>query len=163
MVVNNILSMTNFSMVVSGAAAVTYLLDTHGPDALHVLALSNFSKNIVLYGFTFFANGMVVNRGVKVSLLILAACQAFCWLASFPMYVYGKRVRSFVRRTLFPTVVFSLTRRRLCGIRNYLWLARMTRCGPAGGHSAHDCEMVVSPRCICILTPLIHWNELSQQ
>ncbi|KAF5385344.1 hypothetical protein D9615_001033 [Tricholomella constricta] len=93
-----VFGMANFSMVVSGAAAVTYLLDTHGPDALHVLALSNFSKNIVLYAFTFFANGMIQNRGVKVSLLILAALQAFCWLASFPMYVYGKRVRSYIAR-----------------------------------------------------------------
>lgn len=88
--------MLNFSMVVSGSAAVTYLLDTHGPNALHILALSNFGKNMVLYGSTFFANGMVLSRGVKVSLLILGACQAFCWLASVPMYIYGKRVRSFV-------------------------------------------------------------------
>ncbi|KAL0951885.1 hypothetical protein HGRIS_008542 [Hohenbuehelia grisea] len=92
------ITMANFSMVVSGAAAVTYLLDTHGPDALHVLALSNFMKNIVLYGFTFFANGMVLHRGVKTSLLILAACQAFCWLATIPMYIYGKRVRSYIAR-----------------------------------------------------------------
>lgn len=81
----------------SGSAAVTYLLDTHGSDALHCLAVSNFMKNIVLYGFTFFANGMVLHRGVKTSLLVLASCQAFCWLASIPMYIYGKRVRSFVR------------------------------------------------------------------
>ncbi|KAJ8472878.1 hypothetical protein ONZ45_g16499 [Pleurotus djamor] len=86
------ITMANFSMVVSGAAAVTYLLDSHGPAALHILALSNFMKNIVLYGFTFFANGMVLNRGVKTSLLILAGCQAFCWLASIPMYIFGKRV-----------------------------------------------------------------------
>jgi len=92
------ITMANFSMVVSGAAAVTYLLDTHGPNALHVLALSNFMKNIVLYGFTFFANGMVLHRGVKTSLLILAGCQGFCWLATIPMYVYGKRVRSFIAR-----------------------------------------------------------------
>ncbi len=92
----SVLRVVNFSMVVSGAAAVTYLLDTHGPEALHVLALSNFSKNIVLYGFTFFANGMIERRGVKVSLLILAGCQAFCWVVSVPMYLYGKRARSFV-------------------------------------------------------------------
>ncbi|KAG6829771.1 hypothetical protein H0H92_003561 [Tricholoma furcatifolium] len=92
------LALANFSLVVSCAAAVTYLLDTHGPDALHVLALSNFGKNMVLYGFTFFANGMVQDRGVRVSLLILAGIQAFCWVASFPMYVYGKRVRSFIAR-----------------------------------------------------------------
>lgn len=96
-------SMLNFSMVVSGSAAVTYLLDTHRANALHVLALSNFGKNMVLYGSTFFANGMVLSRGVKVSLLILGACQAFCWLASIPMYIYGKRVRSYVSRDVLPT------------------------------------------------------------
>jgi len=90
--------MINFSMVVSGAAAITYLLDTHGGDTLHVFALTNFMKNMVLYGFTFFANGMVLYRGVKVSLLILAACQAFCWLLTIPMYRYGKRVRAFISR-----------------------------------------------------------------
>ena len=88
--------MVNFSMVISGSAAITYLLDTHGGNALHVLALTNFLKNMVLYGFTFFVNGMVLSRGVKVTLLILAACQAFCWLLSIPMYLYGKRVRAFV-------------------------------------------------------------------
>jgi len=92
------IAMANFSMVVSGAAAVTYLLDTHGPNTLHVLAVSNFLKNMVLYGFTFFANGMIERRGVKTSLLILAGCQAFCWLASIPMYIFGKRVRSFISR-----------------------------------------------------------------
>ena len=93
-------------MVISGSASVTYLLDAHGANAVHCLAISNFSKNMVLYGTTFFANGMVVNRGVKVSLLVLGACQAFCWLASVPMYIFGKRVRSFVRafRLLSPCV-----------------------------------------------------------
>ena len=88
--------MLNFSMVVSGSTAVVYLLDTHGPNALHILALSNFSKNMVLYGSTFFANGMVQSRGVTVSLFILAACQGFCWLATIPMFIFGKRVRSHV-------------------------------------------------------------------
>ena len=92
--------MMNFSMVVSGSAAITYLLDTHRENALHVLAFTNFAKNMVLYGSTFFANGMILDRGVKVSLLILGACQAFCWLASIPMYIFGKRVRAFVSRFL---------------------------------------------------------------
>ena len=93
--------MLNFSMVVSGSTAIVYLLDTHGANALHILALSNFSKNMVLYGSTFFANGMVQNRGVTVSLFILAACQGFCWLATIPMYLFGKRVRSYVRSVDF--------------------------------------------------------------
>lgn len=92
------LAMANFSMVVSGSAAVTYLLDTHGSNALHCFAISNFLKNLVLYGFSFFANGMIEHRGVKASLLILAGCQAFCCLASVPMYIFGKRTRSWIAR-----------------------------------------------------------------
>ncbi|KAF5356150.1 hypothetical protein D9756_003690 [Leucocoprinus leucothites] len=92
------IAMANFSMVMTGSAVITYMLDTHGPNALHVLAIVNFLKNMVLYGFTFFANGMVAQRGVKTSLLILAGCQAFCWLSSIPMYIFGKRVRSFIAR-----------------------------------------------------------------
>ena len=95
-----IFSMVNFSLVVSGAASVTYLLDTHGGNALHILALTNFLKNMVIYGFTFFVNGTILSRGIKVSLLIMAACQAFCMLSSIPMYLYGKRVRAFVSRQL---------------------------------------------------------------
>ncbi|KAF8808032.1 MFS general substrate transporter [Phlegmacium glaucopus] len=92
------IAMANFSLIVSGSAVVTYLLDTHGRNALHVLTLSNFMKNMVSYGSSFFANGMVKSRGVKVSLLILAGCQATCWLVSIPMYRYGKRVRAFISR-----------------------------------------------------------------
>lgn len=98
--------MANFSMVVSGSAAVTYLLDTHGPNALHCLAISNFLKNMALYGFSFFANGMVETRGVKVSLLILAACQAACMCTSVFMYVWGKRVRGWVSNLIL-LFVFS--------------------------------------------------------
>ena len=89
-------SMASFGMVLSGGAVVAYLLDTHGGNGLHVLALTNSMKSIVFYGFNTFANGMIEHRGVKVSLLILAACQAACWLPSIPMYRYGKRVRAFV-------------------------------------------------------------------
>ena len=88
--------LANFSMVVSGSVSVTYLLDVHGANSVHCLAISNFVKNMVLYGFSFFANGMIEDRGVKTSLLILAGCQAFCWLISVPIYIYGKRTRSWV-------------------------------------------------------------------
>ncbi|THH33339.1 hypothetical protein EUX98_g821 [Antrodiella citrinella] len=90
-----LLRMLNFSMVVSGTTAVVYLLDTHGANALQIFALSNFLKNMVLYGSTFFANGMVQNTGVTVSLFILAGCQGVCWLASIPMFIFGKRERSY--------------------------------------------------------------------
>ncbi|KII93279.1 hypothetical protein PLICRDRAFT_385585 [Plicaturopsis crispa FD-325 SS-3] len=92
------ITLANFSIVVSGSATVTYLLDTHGTDALHSLAITNFFKNMVIYALSFFINGIVASRGVETTLLILAGCQAFCWLSCIPMYIYGKRVRSFIAR-----------------------------------------------------------------
>ncbi|KAM5538339.1 hypothetical protein V8D89_007941 [Ganoderma adspersum] len=91
-------TMLYFSAIVTGSACVTYLLDAHGPNALHVLAITDSIRSFVLYGTTFFANGVILRGGVKRSLLVLGACQAACWLSSLPMYVYGKRVRSFIAR-----------------------------------------------------------------
>ena len=84
------------SLTVAGGASTAYLLDTHGANAMHVISLINSARALVLYCATFFANGFVVSRGIKTSLAILAGCQAMGLLASVWMYVYGKRVRSFV-------------------------------------------------------------------
>ncbi|PIL31078.1 MFS general substrate transporter [Ganoderma sinense ZZ0214-1] len=88
----------HFSVVISGGAAVGYLLDTHGTRSLHVLSITHFAEDMVSYASTFFANGFVLAHGVKHSLLILGGCQAACWLAAVAMYVCGKRARSFIAR-----------------------------------------------------------------
>ncbi|KAM5538327.1 hypothetical protein V8D89_007929 [Ganoderma adspersum] len=91
-------AMIPFGLVASSGAAVTYLLDTHGANAQHVLSITRCANYFIFYAASFVANGIVLSRGVKVSLLILGSCQAVCFLASIPMYVYGKRVRSFIAR-----------------------------------------------------------------
>ena len=88
--------MLYFSLVISNGTSIAYLIDAHGSRSVHVMALIDCTKGVISYGATFFTNGVVLSRGIKVSLLILCACQAACWLVSVPMYVYGKRVRSFV-------------------------------------------------------------------
>ena len=88
--------MTHFSLVISGGTSLAYLIDTHGASATHVIALNDFAKGMISYGASFIANRIVVTLGVKDSLLILGACQAACLLLVIPMYVYGKRIRSFV-------------------------------------------------------------------
>ena len=79
-----------FSVVTSSGVVVTYLIDMHDSNALHVLSITNFAKNLILYGLTLSANGVVVSRGVKTSLFILGGCQSICRTVSVPMYVYGK-------------------------------------------------------------------------
>ena len=45
-------------------------------------------------------------------LLVYGACQAVCWLITIPMYVYGKRTRSFVsvRRSCSSSLLGNLLR-----------------------------------------------------
>ncbi|PIL31134.1 MFS general substrate transporter [Ganoderma sinense ZZ0214-1] len=92
------IAMLYFGTLVSGAALFPYLIDVHGSNSLHIISLMDFAKNVLIYGSAFFANGIVLSAGVKLSLLVYGACQAVCWLTCVPMYVYGKRARSFIAR-----------------------------------------------------------------
>ena len=93
--------MTYFSIVVSNATRTAYLIDTHGSNASHIIALTEFVTNLIAYGTTFFANRVVLSAGLKRTLLVVAAVQAACCLTCVPMYVLGKRVRSFVSTAIF--------------------------------------------------------------
>ncbi|PIL31059.1 MFS general substrate transporter [Ganoderma sinense ZZ0214-1] len=98
------LAMVSLSLVVSSSTVIAYVIDTHGANASHIVALSECAVNLISFGATFFANGVVLSAGVKRTLLVVAACQAACWVTCIPMYVYGKRARSFIARhpRLFP-------------------------------------------------------------
>lgn len=89
--------MMYFSTLVVGAVLSPYLIEAHGSNAtLNILCLEDCVRNVLIYASAFFANGIVLSVGVKVTLLVYGGCQAACWLISIPMYVYGKRIRSFV-------------------------------------------------------------------
>ncbi|KAM5541493.1 hypothetical protein V8D89_004683 [Ganoderma adspersum] len=92
------LAMAYFSLVVSSVTRVAYVIDTHGANASHIIALTEFAMNLIAYGATFFANRLVLSARVRRTLLVVAGVQAACWLTSVPMYVFGKRVRSFIVR-----------------------------------------------------------------
>nr|VWO94013.1 Multidrug transporter TPO1_2 (Clotrimazole exporter TPO1_2) (Drug:H(+) antiporter TPO1_2) (DHA TPO1_2) [Ganoderma boninense] len=92
------IAMIYFGALVPGVALFPYLIDAHGSNSLHIISLINFAKNVLIYGSAFFANGIILSAGVKLSLIVYGACQAACWLTCIPMYVYGKRARSFIAR-----------------------------------------------------------------
>ena len=93
--------MLYFGSIANGAITIPYLIDAHGSNSLHIISLTDFAKNALLYGSAFFANGIVLSTGIKRSLLVYGACQVVCWLICIPMYVYGKRARSFVSTSCF--------------------------------------------------------------
>ena len=73
-------------------------VETHGSTgAAHIVALANSVMALLEYGASFCANRVVLACGVHTSLLDLGAGQFVCWLSAVTMYVFEKRVRSFVR------------------------------------------------------------------
>jgi len=92
-----------YSLIFAGqgiglTAVTTYLIDVHKKHAPECFAIVNFAKNLVLYGLTQFAVKWIESMGVLHTFGILASLSAICILTTIPMYIWGKRARSWVHR-----------------------------------------------------------------
>lgn len=65
--------MVYFSVVASSATRAAYVVDTHGANTSHIIALTEFVLDVLVYGSTFFLNGIVLSAGVERTLLVLGA------------------------------------------------------------------------------------------
>ncbi|KIJ39476.1 hypothetical protein M422DRAFT_49621 [Sphaerobolus stellatus SS14] len=88
----------NLGQSIGNTAAIAYIIDVHRENAAECFAIINFVKDVVLYGFAQFANSWVAEMGVLRVFGVLAGMSGFCMLTTIPMYIYGKRARSFVAR-----------------------------------------------------------------
>ncbi|PIL28608.1 MFS general substrate transporter [Ganoderma sinense ZZ0214-1] len=59
--------MMAFGSFASPMTVLAYLIDTHGTNSLHVLTLNVFARSMIAYAMTFFANGLVLSAGVKLT------------------------------------------------------------------------------------------------
>lgn len=88
----------NVGQGIGTTGAVAYIIDVHRKNVAECFALINFVKDVILYGFARFANSWVADMGVLRTFGILAGLSALCIMTTIPMYIYGKRARSFVAR-----------------------------------------------------------------
>lgn len=91
-------SIINAGQGIGSTAIVTYVIDVHRKHSPECFALINFIKNLILYGFSQFSVEWVQNMGVLHTFGILAGLTAICVLTAVPMYIYGKRCRSWISR-----------------------------------------------------------------
>ncbi|EJD46874.1 MFS general substrate transporter [Auricularia subglabra TFB-10046 SS5] len=92
-------SLINFGQAVAGIAVVAYVVDAHPNYAPETFAVINALKNCFIFGITYVAIPWIENQGVlkcfsTIGGLVIAVC-----LTTIPMYIYGKRARSWVHRT----------------------------------------------------------------
>ncbi|KAK4701109.1 hypothetical protein P7C70_g5130, partial [Phenoliferia sp. Uapishka_3] len=93
-------AISNFAIVLGSTAAVSYIIDSHRHTTDAALGALIFWKNIWSFGLTWNLVAQVVQYGTKNVFGIVAALVSFACLVTIPLYIYGKRLRSFVHRHL---------------------------------------------------------------
>ncbi|KFX93004.1 hypothetical protein O988_07049 [Pseudogymnoascus sp. VKM F-3808] len=85
-------------MVVGAVASSLYIVDAHRNIAIEAFTCLLIFKNFFSFGLTFSAFYWVSNNNTREVFMIISSVQIVICLLSIPMYVFGKRNRSFFHR-----------------------------------------------------------------
>ncbi|KAF8176697.1 MFS general substrate transporter [Mycena galopus ATCC 62051] len=91
-------SIANFGIVMGSTAAISYVIDSHRHTADAALGSLIVHKNVWSFGLTWNIVDQVLEFGPQKVFSVVAGVLAFTCILTIPMYIYGKRVRSFVHR-----------------------------------------------------------------
>ncbi|KAJ7067245.1 MFS general substrate transporter [Mycena amicta] len=91
-------SITNFGVVMGTTAAISYVIDSHRHTADAALGSLIFHKNIWSFGLTWNLVDQILEFGPKKVFSVVAIVLAVTCCLTIPMYIFGKKVRSFVHR-----------------------------------------------------------------
>ncbi|KAI1907053.1 hypothetical protein LOZ53_002036 [Ophidiomyces ophidiicola] len=85
-------------MVMGAVSSALYLIDAHRQIAVEAFTCLLVFKNLFSFVLTYFAYDWVVHGGQKKVFITIATIQAGICLLTIPMYIFGKRNRSFFHR-----------------------------------------------------------------
>ncbi|KAH7031182.1 major facilitator superfamily domain-containing protein [Microdochium trichocladiopsis] len=85
-------------MIIGATASALYLVDAYRHQAIEGFTMLLIFKNLFSFGLTFKAYDWLVQGGVVYVFKVLGLVQIVICLTSIPMYIYGKRLRSFFHR-----------------------------------------------------------------
>jgi MFS family permease len=90
------MSLHSLSVPFASTASLTYVIDCHPRDANQAFVTINFTKAVLTFAATTYANGWMMQMGPQgVFSVITAVNLGICGL-TVPAYVFGKRFRSYV-------------------------------------------------------------------
>jgi len=93
------LGLINFGIQLGTTGIVAYVVDTHRDKASEAFATMNFVKNTFAFGLTFYINDWIANQGVRQTFFVIGGLTLAASLTTIPMYIYGKRSRSWIHRS----------------------------------------------------------------
>ncbi|KAJ7746278.1 MFS general substrate transporter [Mycena metata] len=91
-------SIANFGIVMGSTAAISYVIDSHRHTTDAALGSLIVHKNVWSFGLTWNFVDQLLQFGPQKVFSVVAGVLAFTCLTTIPMYIYGKKVRSFVHR-----------------------------------------------------------------
>ena len=92
------MGLINLGVQLGTTSVVTYVSDCHREQSAEAFAFMNFVKNLFAFGMTFYANDWVAAQGVRDCFFVIGGTTVAVTLTTIPMYIWGKRARSWVYR-----------------------------------------------------------------
>lgn len=92
------MGLINLGVQLGTTSVVTYVSDCHREQSAEAFAIMNFIKNMFAFGLTFYANDWIAVQGVRNCFFVIGGTTVAVTVTSLPMYVWGKRARSWVCR-----------------------------------------------------------------
>lgn len=94
------MGLINLGVQLGTSAVVTYVTDCHREQASEAFAVMNFVKNMFAFGLTFYCNDWIAVQGVRNCFFVIGGITVAVTLLTIPMYIFGKKARSFNYRKL---------------------------------------------------------------
>ena len=92
------MGLINLGVQLGTTAVVTYVCDSHREQSAEAFAIMNFVKNMFAFGLTFYVNDWIALQGVRDCFFVIGGITIGVCLLTIPMYIFGKKARSWVFR-----------------------------------------------------------------
>ncbi|CAI6290629.1 unnamed protein product [Periconia digitata] len=92
------MGLINLGVIIGVTAVVTYVSDCHREQSAEAFAIINFLKNMFAFGLTFYSNTWIETQGVRDCFFVIGGVTMAVTLTTIPMYIFGKKARSWVHR-----------------------------------------------------------------
>ena len=91
----------SLSVPFASTASLTYVIDCHPRDANQAFVTINFTKAVLTFVATTYANGIMARIGPSKVFVAITMVNLMICALTVPAYVFGKRFRSLVARSAF--------------------------------------------------------------
>lgn len=88
----------SFGCSLGSTMSISFVVDSYKQHAGEALVTLNLTKNTIGFIFSLWFNRALTARGSRTIFIILGIIQIICCLGAIPLYIYGKRCRSWTFR-----------------------------------------------------------------